>query len=216
MLPLELRRCYAVLEVPLSATSQEVRASHRQLVFLWHPDRNNCRPQCEEKIREINAALSEVEAYFRAPREYISQLQRQARARSQGRRMRSRWDEKCGRTLPSKLRRLGHNFLDATDVVLNPLEDIVYGTVSCVTRSGSVHSSLLGAVLIICTLGTMGTPAVFTSFIERDYLSAQLAQIDTHAAAQRLSRDLALMGSDINRAVSKCKRSIKLTFSRLQ
>ena len=47
---------YAVLEVSLQATQDEIKKSYRNLALQYHPDRNQGNRQAEQKIREINAA----------------------------------------------------------------------------------------------------------------------------------------------------------------
>ncbi len=47
---------YAVLEVSLQATSDEIKKSYRKLALQYHPDRNQGSREAEQKIREVNAA----------------------------------------------------------------------------------------------------------------------------------------------------------------
>ncbi len=47
---------YAVLEVSLQATQEEIKKSYRKLALHFHPDRNQGNRQAEQKIREVNAA----------------------------------------------------------------------------------------------------------------------------------------------------------------
>ena len=47
---------YAVLEVSLQATQEEIKQSYRKLALQYHPDRNQGNRQAEQKIREVNAA----------------------------------------------------------------------------------------------------------------------------------------------------------------
>ncbi len=47
---------YAVLEVSLQATQDEIKKSYRKLALQYHPDRNQGNRQAEQKIREVNAA----------------------------------------------------------------------------------------------------------------------------------------------------------------
>lgn len=47
---------YAVLEVSLQATQEEIKKSYRKLALQYHPDRNQGNLQAEQKIREVNAA----------------------------------------------------------------------------------------------------------------------------------------------------------------
>ena len=47
---------YAVLEVSLQATQDEIKKSYRKLALQYHPDRNQGNRQADQKIREVNAA----------------------------------------------------------------------------------------------------------------------------------------------------------------
>lgn len=47
---------YAVLEVTLQASQDEIKKSYRKLALQYHPDRNQGNSQAEQKIREVNAA----------------------------------------------------------------------------------------------------------------------------------------------------------------
>ena len=47
---------YAVLEVSLQASQDEIKKSYRKLALQYHPDRNQGNRQAEQKIREVNAA----------------------------------------------------------------------------------------------------------------------------------------------------------------
>jgi molecular chaperone DnaJ len=47
---------YAVLEVSLQASQEEIKKSYRKLALQYHPDRNQGNRQADQKIREVNAA----------------------------------------------------------------------------------------------------------------------------------------------------------------
>jgi len=47
---------YAVLDVSLQASQEEIKKSYRKLALQYHPDRNQGDRQAEQKIREVNAA----------------------------------------------------------------------------------------------------------------------------------------------------------------
>ena len=47
---------YAVLEVSLQASQEEIKKAYRKLALQFHPDRNQGNRQAEQKIREVNAA----------------------------------------------------------------------------------------------------------------------------------------------------------------
>jgi molecular chaperone DnaJ len=47
---------YAVLDVSLQASQEEIKKAYRKLALQYHPDRNQENRQAEQKIREVNAA----------------------------------------------------------------------------------------------------------------------------------------------------------------
>ncbi len=47
---------YAVLDVSLQASQEEIKKAYRKLALQYHPDRNQDNRQAEQKIREVNAA----------------------------------------------------------------------------------------------------------------------------------------------------------------
>jgi curved DNA-binding protein CbpA len=53
---------YSILEIPESATPEEIRQAYRLLLQVWHPDRFHHNPdllaKAEKKTREINAAFA--------------------------------------------------------------------------------------------------------------------------------------------------------------
>ena len=61
-----LDEAYRILEIPPSASDDEIRASHRDLAKVWHPDRfgNDAGMQrkAEEKLKLINEALECVQS----------------------------------------------------------------------------------------------------------------------------------------------------------
>jgi DnaJ-domain-containing protein 1 len=67
--PLELDRCFKVLELRPGASEEEVNQAYRDLANVWHPDRfaNNRRLQkkAEEKLKEINAAYGYIRSFYR-------------------------------------------------------------------------------------------------------------------------------------------------------
>src|SRR4051812_5460057 len=80
-----MKNYYGVLEVPDTATHEEIRAQYKQLVRIYHPDRflNPLdKVYAEEKLKEINEAYSilsnkvesEVRANLGAPRPVIDPL----------------------------------------------------------------------------------------------------------------------------------------------
>lgn len=49
---------YEVLEVPLQASPEEIRAAYRRLARLHHPDRNGGSKESEERFKELSEAFS--------------------------------------------------------------------------------------------------------------------------------------------------------------
>ncbi len=47
---------YAILEVSLQASQDDIKKAYRKLALQYHPDRNRGNRQAEQKIREVNAA----------------------------------------------------------------------------------------------------------------------------------------------------------------
>lgn len=47
---------YKILEIPLTASKEEVRAAYRRLAKLYHPDKNAGNTEAEEKFKQINEA----------------------------------------------------------------------------------------------------------------------------------------------------------------
>src|SRR3954451_2848802 len=50
------RDYYEVLNVPKTATADEIRKAHRKLVRQFHPDVNKDNPKAEEKFKEVQEA----------------------------------------------------------------------------------------------------------------------------------------------------------------
>ena len=63
---MEFDECFGVLEVPPTASADEVRKSYRTLVSVWHPDRftgnQALRAEAERKLKAINEAFETLEA----------------------------------------------------------------------------------------------------------------------------------------------------------
>lgn len=47
---------FEVLEVPRSATDEEIKAAYRRLAMRWHPDKNNGSKEAEEKFKSLTEA----------------------------------------------------------------------------------------------------------------------------------------------------------------
>lgn len=61
-----LDEAYRILEVPPTASDEEIKAAHRDLTKIWHPDRfandASVRRRAEEKLKQINEALVVVQS----------------------------------------------------------------------------------------------------------------------------------------------------------
>lgn len=61
-----LDEAYRILEVPPTASDEEIKAAHRDLSKVWHPDRfandASVRRRAEEKLKQINEALVTVQS----------------------------------------------------------------------------------------------------------------------------------------------------------
>lgn len=61
-----LDEAYRILEVPPTASDEEIKAAHRDLSKVWHPDRfandASVRRKAEEKLKRINEALAVVQS----------------------------------------------------------------------------------------------------------------------------------------------------------
>src|SRR5438552_5097156 len=47
---------YATLEVPRTASDEEIKKAYRKLAMTYHPDRNNGSKEAEERFKEITEA----------------------------------------------------------------------------------------------------------------------------------------------------------------
>ncbi|MBW2036230.1 MAG: J domain-containing protein [Deltaproteobacteria bacterium] len=53
-----------ILELPESATLQEVKRQYKKLMAKWHPDKSREKKEiCEEKAKKINEAYKEIMNY---------------------------------------------------------------------------------------------------------------------------------------------------------
>ena len=57
---MNLKQCYATLEIHENADTEEIRQAYRDLVTIWHPDQYQGNPRLQEKanekLKELNAA----------------------------------------------------------------------------------------------------------------------------------------------------------------
>ncbi|HWS56592.1 MAG TPA: J domain-containing protein, partial [Pyrinomonadaceae bacterium] len=67
----DLSECHELLGVAPGASAEELKAAHRDLVKVWHPDRFSHDPRlqqkAQEKLKEINEAFEALTS-GRAPR----------------------------------------------------------------------------------------------------------------------------------------------------
>jgi hypothetical protein len=65
----DLNRYYEILDLKPGASPEEVKQAYKDLVSVWHPDRFSHNPRlqqkAQEKLKEINQAYEEIEAYRR-------------------------------------------------------------------------------------------------------------------------------------------------------
>jgi hypothetical protein len=98
----ELTDCYNLLGVSRGASSAELKAAHRDLAKVWHPDRflhDPClQKKAQEKLKEINEAYDQLrsgKAKRQTPRASTRERHAQAQAHTQtvniGRAQRIRW-----------------------------------------------------------------------------------------------------------------------------
>jgi DnaJ-class molecular chaperone len=52
--------CYSILEVPETASSEEIKKSYRKLSLKWHPDRNGGNSEATEKFQKLNEAYEKI------------------------------------------------------------------------------------------------------------------------------------------------------------
>ncbi len=68
-MPLDLRQCYEILDLPENASPEEAKRAYRNLIRKWHPDfcvgDQGRRAVCEEKSRVITEAYRQLESLLR-------------------------------------------------------------------------------------------------------------------------------------------------------
>lgn len=47
---------YSTLELPYSATADDIKKAYRRLAKMWHPDKNGESKEAEQMFKKINAA----------------------------------------------------------------------------------------------------------------------------------------------------------------
>lgn len=67
---MNLKQCYATLEVHHNADKGEIRQAYRDLVIIWHPDQYQETPRLQkkatEKLKELNTAHDTLMVYLEA------------------------------------------------------------------------------------------------------------------------------------------------------
>ncbi|MDM8525871.1 tetratricopeptide repeat protein [Desulfococcaceae bacterium HSG8] len=66
---MNIRRCFEILEIELGASLEEVKKAHRDMVFIWHPDRissnkHRLKQKAGEKMKAINAAYEYIISFL--------------------------------------------------------------------------------------------------------------------------------------------------------
>jgi DnaJ-class molecular chaperone len=66
---MDLNRCFEILEISPESTYEEAKAAYRLMAHVWHPDKHahndKLYARATSKFKEINAAWSDIEAYFK-------------------------------------------------------------------------------------------------------------------------------------------------------
>jgi formylglycine-generating enzyme required for sulfatase activity len=64
----DLKRCYEILEIRPGSTYEEAKLAFRDMVSIWHPDKfshnSRLKEKAEEKLKLINAAWEQLQAFF--------------------------------------------------------------------------------------------------------------------------------------------------------
>jgi len=64
---MNLKQCYAILEIEETASIEEIKQAYRDLIAIWHPDRHARNPRLQEKATEklkaLNTAYDSLEAH---------------------------------------------------------------------------------------------------------------------------------------------------------
>ncbi len=100
---MNINRCFEILEIPSNATYEDAKAAYRIMFQVWHPDKYNHSEQLHakatSKIKEINAAWSQIEDYFKndnsreAEARETERQAREERERSQQAEQDKKWRE---------------------------------------------------------------------------------------------------------------------------
>lgn len=65
---MNIRQCYAVLELPMRSPLDEVKLSYKDLVQVWHPDRFTHSPRLQEKaankLQQLNEAYDTLKNHL--------------------------------------------------------------------------------------------------------------------------------------------------------
>ncbi len=225
MLPIEIRNYYAILEIPLSASLEEARLSHRRLAVKWHPDRlsSACKPHTgldeasllaasakelssQDKIREINRALTEIESYFQSPRDYLRGLKRQSAARKQGRKLRAKWEHKHGR---SRKARLDKCLLKTTETFLTPLDHLATILLGSWASSKYFVSYFVGIFSLCFLVAAIGSPNVkFLIDGQRPGFRYHAAPTKAQAQVDQVILNVANAGQRMERLIKTAKAEI--------
>jgi hypothetical protein len=145
---LTLEQAFQILEVPPTATWEEVRQAYREMVKVWHPDRfqddAKFQARATKKAQDINLAYQLLEKHFQSPPPSSSQRADE---------MFERWAKDSQKNHPYSPHPQTAYFPNLQALLLYVSSDQPYGVYPChITRSNSVKwtaNKLAGILLLI-------------------------------------------------------------------
>jgi DnaJ-class molecular chaperone len=71
---MDIEKCFAILELDLRASQNELKQAYKDMVNVWHPDRFSENPRlrkrAEEKLKEINVAYEMLSSYLSSKKSF--------------------------------------------------------------------------------------------------------------------------------------------------